>query len=75
MLHVLITGIEIILYPQFMLVVIVHAGLVENAQHLVQSVVDLPMQSWYLHDDTVMCQAVHERIGKSLGHRIAVVVV
>ena len=41
-LYTIIIVIEVFLQPQFILVVIVQVGLVENAQHLVQAIVDLP---------------------------------
>ena len=58
-----------------MLVVDILQTLVKYAQHLVQMVVYLTMQPWYLHDDTVVRQTVHERIRHSLGHQLAVIVI
>ena len=46
-LYTIIIVIEVFLQPQFILVVIVQVGLVENAQHLVQAIVDLPMGLWF----------------------------
>ena len=46
-LYTVIIVIEVFLQPQFILVVIVQVGLVENAQHLVQAIVDLPLGLWF----------------------------
>ena len=53
----------------------IHLGLVEEAQHLVEAVVDLTAQTGYLHDDAVVHQALHEGIGDALRHLVAVIVV
>ena len=48
--------------------------LIKDAKHLVQTVVDLPVQPRYLDDDAVVCQAVHECIGQAPCHHVTIVV-
>ena len=49
--------------------------LVEDAQYLVQTVVNLTVQEGYLHDDAVVGQTVDKRVGQSFGHLPVVIVV
>ena len=69
---VLIIG---LLQTQCLLVVAVLARLVKNTQHAVQPVAGTHMQPRNLHNDTVVGQAVHKRIGQPLCHHLTVVVV
>ena len=48
--------------------------LVEDAQHLVQLVVDFAVQQRYLHDDAVVYQTVDEGVGVAMLHFLAVIV-
>ena len=74
-LHVGIGRLEVLLiHVQEMLVVAAYVALVEDAQHLVQPVVYLPVQAWYLDDDAVVVQAVNELVGNSLRDGLLVVV-
>ena len=49
--HFSIVSIHLFVEAKYMFVTLLLACLVENAEHLVQAVVDLSMQSRYLHDD------------------------
>ena len=50
-------------------------GLVKDAQYLFKTIVDLAMQTGYLHKNAVMSQTVNERIGKPLGNQVVIIVV
>ena len=52
----------------------IDSALVENTEHLVETVVDLAMQTRYLHDDAIVCQAVDKRIGQTMRDHITFVV-
>ena len=67
--------VESVVQIQRVLVFFVGPRLVEDAEHLVQPVVDLAVQARNLHDDTVVHQTLHERVGNALRHQTAVVVV
>ena len=56
-------------------VVLLFVGLVKNTEHLFQSVVDLSVQEWNLHDDAVMDKAVDKRVRKTLGNLVTLVIV
>ena len=58
-----------------LLVLPVLTALVEDAEHLVQAVVDLSVQTGNLHDDTVVCQAVDKGIGQPPRNNVVVIVV
>ena len=73
-LHVLVIRVCPLVKLQHMLVVLILVRLVENAQHLVEPVVYLSMQAGYLHNDAVVCQALHKGIGQPFRHKVAVVV-
>ena len=74
-LHLAVVAVETVVETQQMLVRLVPVRLVEDAQHLVQAVVYLSVQTWYLHDDAVVRQAVDERVRQSFGDHLAVVVI
>ena len=73
--HVVVVAVGAVVVVQEVLAVWRVKRLVEDAQHLVEAVVYLPVQTRYLHDDAVMGQALDERVGQALGHRVAVIVV
>ena len=56
-------------------VVLLFVGLVKHAEHLEQSVVDLPVQEGDLYDDAVMDETVDKGVGKALGYLVAVVII
>ena len=74
-LHLSIVSVYLLIQAQHMLVAMLLTCLVEDAQHLVEAVIDLTMQTRYLHDDARVCQTVNKRIGQTLYHLIPVVVV
>ena len=74
MLHVGVAAVERIIEIEHLLVVAVLTRLVENAQNLVQSSVDLTVKTRYLYDDAVVRQAVNKGIRKPLRHKITIVV-
>ena len=59
---------------QRVLVVLVGQRLVEDREHLVESVVDLPVQPRHLYDDAVVGEAADKRVGHAPGHDVAVIV-
>ena len=63
-----------LIYSQHVLVVRLLACLVENAQHLVQPVVDLSMETRNLNDNARMCQAFHKGVRQALHHFVAIIV-
>ena len=73
-LHVSIVFVHRVIDGQQAAVVLVAVRLVEDAQHPFEAVVDVSVQARNLDDDAVMCQAVHERVGQSLGDDVPVVV-
>ena len=74
-LHVGVGQVEgLLVEVQVVLVVGAHVALVEDAQHLVQAVVHLAVQTRYLNDDAVVVQAVHEPVGNAAHDGPAVVV-
>ena len=74
MLHVGIILIDSVVNAQDAFVILVTARLIKDAQHHVQTVVDMSVQTGNLYDDAVMCQAVDERIRQSPRHDVTVVV-
>ena len=56
------------------LVVLVNACLVKDAQHLVKPVVDLSMETRYLNDNAIVIQAVYELVGDALNDRLVIIV-
>ena len=58
-----------------MRVVAYRVCLVEDAQHLVEAVVNFPVQARNLHDDAVVRQALHKGVVDTLLHQIVIVVV
>ena len=74
-LHVLIILIAAFVEIQEMLTFRQMEGLVKHAQHLVQPIIDLPMQQWYLDDNTVVRQTVDKRIRYTFGNTLIVVVI
>ena len=75
MLHVCITRICGIVNVENLLVVLVFSALVKNAQHPVELVVDLTVQTRYLNNNTVVSQTVDKGVGNPSGHNLLVVVV
>ena len=74
-LHVLIGSIDSpVVEIQIVLVVLVYATLVEDAQHLVKPVVYLPVQTRYLYNDAVVVQAVYKLVGNALLQWLVVIV-
>ena len=73
-LHLLVVVVCRLVKLQDMLVVLILVRLVEDAQDLVEPVVDLPMQAGYLDNDTVVRQTLHEGVGQPFRHQVAVVV-
>ena len=49
--------------------------LVEDAQYLVEAVVNASVQEWNLHDDTLMGKTPDERVGTFRFHDIPIVVI
>ena len=75
-LHVGVGGIEgLLIEAQIVLVVLADALLVEDAQHLVKAIIDFSVQTWYLHDDAVMVQTIHKRVGNAMSDKMVVVIV
>ena len=73
--HLSIVLIFGLLQTQCLLVVTILAWLVKHAQHSVQPVAWADVQTWYLHNDTVVGQAVDKRVGQSFRHDLSVIVV
>ena len=74
-LHVVVVGIDLFIQTEDMLIHFVLTSLVEDTQHHVQTVVDLSVQPRYLYDDAVVCQTLHEGIGQTFRHHVAIIVV
>ena len=73
--HLFITSIFRLVNIHHLSVVPVLARLVEYTQHLLKSVIDIPLQSWYLDYDAVVYKALNKRIRKSLRDFIPVIVI
>jgi len=72
--HVVVVGIFVLVNLKHLLCVALNIGLVEHAQHLLQTVVDIALQSWYLHNDAVVRKTLYKRFGIALGNDVAVIV-
>ena len=59
---------------QIVLALVAHTLLVEDAQHLVQTIVDPAMQARNLNDDAVVVQTVYEMVGNAMLDGFVVVV-
>ena len=75
MTHVAIVGIERLVQTDHAGIAFFLLRLVEDTQHTVQPVVDAAMKAGNLHNDAVVGQALHKRIGHALRHLMAFVVV
>ena len=73
--HVAIVGIERLVQTDHAGIAFFLLRLVEDTQHTVQPVVDAAMEAGNLHNDAVVGQALHKRIGHALRHLMAFVVV
>ena len=73
--HLVIIGIQTLVDVEGLLAVSFKVRLVEDAQHFLQSVVDLTVKTGNLDDDAVVGQAVDEWMGQALGYEIVIVVV
>ena len=67
--------VDVVVEGQGVLVGLVSPFLVEDAEHLVQPVVYLSVQARNLHDDAVVYQTLHERVGHALRHQLVVIVI
>ena len=74
-LHVSITLIIGIVKLYHLPIILLLVGLVKHAEHLEQSVVNLPVQEGDLYDDAVMDEAVDKGVGKTMRHLMAVVII
>ena len=74
-LHLGIAGVTVLFDVHHLVVVAVFAALVEDAQHLLQTVVHTAPKTGYLDDDAVVDKALDKRVGKSPEHLAPVVVV
>ena len=84
-LHVGVISVLAVIYVQNLTILPFLVALVKYAQHLVQAAFGMlphiagrcepPAKKGYLHDDAVVGQAVHKRVGQALGNQMAVVVV
>ena len=72
--HVVVVGIFVLVNLKHLLCVALYIGLVEHAQHLLQTVVDIALQTWYLHDDAVVRKALYKRFCIALSNNVAVIV-
>ena len=72
--HVAVISILVFVYFQHLLCVALHLGLVEHAEHLLESVVHIAMQKRNLHNNAVMCQTFHKRLFIDVGHDVSVIV-
>ena len=74
-LHVAIGTVErLFVKRKIVLAVVAHASLVEDAQNLIQTVVNLAVKARYLNDDAVVVQTVDELVGNAAGYRLVLVV-
>ncbi len=73
--HLTVTVILTVVYVQDLPVVPVLAGLVKDSQNLHKAVVDVPVQQGYLHDNAVVHQAVHKRVGNASRHQPVLIVI
>ena len=74
-LHISIASIEVFIEFHHMLVVLLLIILVENAQHLIQTVVNLTMKQRNLHNDTTMYQTVYKWVRKTFRYLVAIVII
>ena len=58
-----------------MLITFLFIVLIENAQHLVQAIVDLTMKQRNLHDDAAMYQTIYKWVRKAFRHLITIVII
>ena len=65
----------LVIYSQHLAVMSVLVGLVEDAQHLHQSVVHTAVKQRNLYDDAVVYETLHKRVGHPCGHLHSVIVV
>ena len=72
--HVVVVGIFVLVNLKHLLCVALNIGLVEHAQYLLQTVVDIALQSWYLHNYAVVYKTLYKRFGIALGNDVAVIV-
>ena len=74
-LHVGVCRVEgTLVETQVVLTLAADTRLVEDAQHLVETVVDTSVETRYLHEDAVVVEAVDEPVGYSLGDGFVVIV-
>ena len=74
-LHIVVSGIELLIHLYGLGIGLRGICLVEHAQHLLQTVVHTTVQQRYLHDDAVVRKALHKGIGLFALQHIAVIVV
>ena len=74
-LHVLVVDEGAVVNLPEVLVAAPIAALIEHAQNLLEPVVHLAAQTWYLYDDAVVRQTVDKSVGQATGHQVLVVVV
>ena len=72
--HVVVVGIFVLVNLQHLLCVALNISLVEHTQHLLQTVVDIALQTRYLHNDAVVRKTFYKRLGIALGNDVAVIV-
>ena len=72
--HVCIIGISPVIYLQQAVIVHIPPRLVKDAQHHIQPIVDMTMQTGYLNNDAVVRQTVDKRIRQALCHNVVIVV-
>ena len=73
--HIIVVGIETLVNNKRLLAVAFQIRLIKNAQHLLQTVVYLPMQAGDLHYDAVVRKALDKWMGKATGDQIVVIVI
>ena len=74
-LHLLVSTIEHrVLDGQVVMIVLVDAALVEDAEHLVQMIIDLAVQTGYLYKDAIVVQTVHKLVGDAFYDRFVLIV-
>ena len=72
--HVVVVGILVLVYLEHLLRVALNLGLVEHAEHLLETIVHIAVQKRYLNDDTVMGETLHEWLFAAFLHDVAVIV-